>query len=221
MPTRKQQELQLLASQEGLTIEEVQITLQIDVRKMGQHWTDMQDIDYWVDAGRTYLGNGLGDDDIQPMELQLLMHQDYSQDETDELENDYRVFKPEKVVILLPSNLGLERCTAIGVTNLVDLELTLQQGQANDALHNIRVYSADKAVIFQRTVRTTKSQAVSTRAWAHIHSVDRMISISASIYSKCQSQLCKLATDDDVLERYQQLLKEHLKVSTMVANPNS
>ncbi|KAG1851427.1 hypothetical protein DFJ58DRAFT_728867 [Suillus subalutaceus] len=113
-PTRKQQELQLLASQgrhpglarqrgavtwlaEGLTIEEAQITLQMDVRKLGRHWTDTQrsdicrqrdtlqrDIDQWVDAGRTFLSNGLGDDDIQPMELQLLTLQDDSQDETDE-----------------------------------------------------------------------------------------------------------------------------------------
>ncbi|KAG1839425.1 hypothetical protein F4604DRAFT_1994190 [Suillus subluteus] len=222
VPTRKQRELQLLASQgqhprqarrrgaatwlaEGLTIEEAQITLQMD----------------WVDKGRTFLSDGLGDDDIQPMELQLLTLQDDSQDETDELENDYRVFEPEKVVIPLPSNLGLGRCAALGVTNLVDQELTLRQGQANDALHNIRVHLADKAVIFQRTVRTTKSQAASTRAWAQVHSVDRAVSINASIYSKCQSQLCKLAADDAVLERYQQLLKEHLKVSTAVADPNS
>ncbi|KAG1840341.1 hypothetical protein F4604DRAFT_1690823 [Suillus subluteus] len=248
---RKQQELQLLASQgwcprqahqrgaatwlaEGLTIEEAQITLQMDVRKLGRCWMDTQrldiccwrdtlqrDIDQWVDAGRTFLGDGLGDDNIQPMELQLLTLQDDSQDETDEPENDYRVFEPEKVVIPLPSNLGLERCAALGITDLVDQELTLWQSQANDALHNIRVHLADKAVIFRRTVRTAKSQATSTRAWAQVHSVDRVVSINASIYSKCRSQLCKLAADDAVLERYQQLLKEHLKVSTAVADPNS
>ncbi|KAG1889098.1 uncharacterized protein F5891DRAFT_987476 [Suillus fuscotomentosus] len=160
--TRKQQEIQLLAEQgrgpgpirrrgaatwlaEGLTIEEAQVTLQLEIKK------------------------------------------------------------PEKAVIPLPSNLGQDTCTAIGINDLAKQELILRQGQANDALHNIRVYLADKVVIFRKTV----------------HSVDRAVSIQASIYLKCRKQLCSLGADDALLWRYQPLAKEHLKVSTAVANPNS
>ncbi|KAG1908948.1 uncharacterized protein F5891DRAFT_1180522 [Suillus fuscotomentosus] len=113
--------------------------------------------------------------------------------------------KPEKAVIPLPSNLGQDTCTAIGINDLAKQELILRQGQANDALHNIRVYLADKVVIFRKTV----------------HSVDRAVSIQASIYLKCRKQLCSLGADDALLWRYQPLAKEHLKVSTAVANPNS
>ncbi|KAG1861514.1 hypothetical protein DFJ58DRAFT_839661 [Suillus subalutaceus] len=247
-PTRKQQELQLLTAQgwqagpahrrgvatwlaEGLTIEEAQVTLQMDIRKLGHRpsamqqlqigrWQDslQRDIDCWVEAGGLFLGDALGDNEIQIMELELVILQD---DSDDEMQGELRVFEPEKVVIPLPSNLGLERCISLGVADLVEQELTLREGQANDALHNIRVHLADKALIFQKTVRFVKSQAKSTRAWAQVHSVDRVVSINASVYSKCQSQLCRLTANDALLERYQPLLKEHLKVSTTVADPNS
>ncbi|KAG2058800.1 hypothetical protein BDR06DRAFT_968297 [Suillus hirtellus] len=152
------------------------------------------------------------------MELDLLILDEESDAEMD---NQQNVFKPENAVIPLPSNLGQDTCTAIGVNDLAKQELILWQGQANDALHNIRVYLADKAVIFQKTVRVAKSQATATRAWAQVHSVDRVVSIQASIYLKCNKQLCSLGTDDALLWRYQPLAKEHLKVSTAIADTNS
>ncbi|KAG1812986.1 hypothetical protein EV424DRAFT_1326828 [Suillus variegatus] len=107
--------------------------------------------------------------------------------------DDFRVFKPERVVIFP------------------------QQGQANNFLHNIRVHLADKADIFRKIVRVVKSQSTSSRAWSQVHSMDRAV----SIYSKCRSQLYKLGANDVLLKRYQPLAKEHLKVSTALANPNS
>ena len=54
-----------------------------------------------------------------------------------------------------------------------------------------------------------------------MHSVDRAVCINASIYTKCRTQLAKLGADDELLERYRPLLKEHLKVSTAIADPNA
>ncbi|KAG1847069.1 hypothetical protein F4604DRAFT_1688189 [Suillus subluteus] len=124
---RKQQELQLLTVQgqwagpahwrsvatwlaEGLTIEEAQ-----------------PDIYHWVEAGSIFLGNALGNNEIQIMELELVILQD---DSDNEMQEELRVFEPEKVAIPLPSNLGLERCISLGVANLVEQELTLREGQA-------------------------------------------------------------------------------------------
>lgn len=144
------------------------------------------------------------------------------QEESDDgMGDDLRVFEPERVVISLPSNFGPQKCAAIGITDLCDQELILRQGQANDSLHNIRVHLADKVVIFWKIVRVAKSQSTSSRAWSQVHSVDRAVSIYASIYFKCRSQLCKLGTNDALLKRYQPLAKEHLKVSTAMADPNT
>ncbi|KAG1823337.1 hypothetical protein EV424DRAFT_1538494 [Suillus variegatus] len=224
--TRKQQELRLLMAQgrrlgevcrrgaatwlaEGLAIEEAQVTLQMDMRKLRHQATDTQAI---------ILSEELGDNDMQIMQPDLLILQE---DAEEDMDTKLRAFEPEKGVIPLPSNLGLEKCAALSIADIADQELTLWQGQANDALHHIRVHLADKVVIFQKTVRVAKSQVLSTRAWAQVHSVDRAVSINASIYSKCRSQLCRLSTDDALLKRYQLLTREHLKVSTAIADPNS
>ena len=247
-PTRKEQELQLLESDgcraaparhrgaatwlaEGLSIEEVQLTLQMDLRKLGRHPTETQrleiarrrdrlqrDIDRWLASGVRLLGDELGDGDILLMEQELLLLDD---DSADEVADEFRLFEPEKMILPMPSILGLERCAELGAADLIPHELALRQGQANDALHNIRVHLADKAVIFRTTVRTAKSQAMSTRAWAQVHSVDRAVSINASIYSKCRAQLASLGADDELLERYRPLIKEQLKVSTAIADPNA
>ncbi|KAG2119461.1 uncharacterized protein F5147DRAFT_647419 [Suillus discolor] len=190
-PTRKQQELQLLTAQgrrpgearrrgaatwlaEGLGIEEAQVTLQMDVRKLG-HWS--------TDTQAIILGEELGDNDIQIMQPDLLILQEEAEEDMDV---ELRAFELERGVIPLPSNLGLEKCATLGIADIADQELTLRQGQANDALHHIRVHLADKAVIFRKTVR-----------------------------------VAKLGADDALLKRYQPLTREHLKVSTAVANPNS
>ncbi|KAG1906159.1 uncharacterized protein F5891DRAFT_1125607 [Suillus fuscotomentosus] len=220
VPMRKQQEIKLLAEQgrgpgpirrrgaatwlaEGLTIEEAQVTLQLEIKKVGGQPTDTQRL-YIARRGDrearvVFLSDRPGDDEDHAMELDLLILDEESDAEMDDQRN---VFKPEKAVIPLPSNLGQDTCTAIGVNALAKQELILRQGQANDALHNIR------------TVRVAKSQATATRAWAQVHSVDRAVSIQASIY-------LNLSADDALLQRYQPLAKEHLKVSTTVADPNS
>ncbi|KAG1832498.1 hypothetical protein EV424DRAFT_1342450 [Suillus variegatus] len=199
-PTRKQQELRLLTAQGRRPGE---------ARRRG---------------AATWLAEGLAIEEAQ-VSLQMdIMQPDLlilQEDAEEDMDAELRAFEPEKGVIPLPSNLGLEKCVALGIADIADQELTLRQGQVNDALHHIRVHLADKAVIFRKTVRVAKSQALSTRAWAQVHSVDRAVSINARIYSKCRSQLCRLGADDALLKRYQPLTREHLKVSTAITNPNS
>ncbi|KAG2336365.1 hypothetical protein BDR05DRAFT_896819, partial [Suillus weaverae] len=124
------------------------------------------------------------------------------------------------VVIPLPSNIGIERCVVWGIADLVLQEITLREGQANDALHGIRVNLADKAVLFCTTVWSAKSQARSTRAWAWVHLVDRILHLNVQIYSKCCSQLIHLGTDD-LLAKFRPLVKADLKATTVVADPNA
>ncbi|KAG2747997.1 hypothetical protein P692DRAFT_20735304, partial [Suillus brevipes Sb2] len=143
----------------GITLEEVQIALLIDVKKLSKQPTNVQklavaqccdrlqgQIDEFVRVAVTFLSDQL--DDYDQLDLMTV------------------IFTPETVVIPLPSNIGIERCAEWGVANLVLKEILLREGQANDALHAIRVNLADKAVLFRTTVWSAKSQARSTRAWA-------------------------------------------------------
>ncbi|KAI6153823.1 hypothetical protein BKA82DRAFT_4011935 [Pisolithus tinctorius] len=56
----------------------------------------------------------------------------------------------------LPSNLGINQCIASGLDGIREIELKLQIGQANDALHGLRLALVDKAVVFRNAVQAGK-----------------------------------------------------------------
>ncbi|KAG2743498.1 hypothetical protein P692DRAFT_20745411, partial [Suillus brevipes Sb2] len=127
---------------------------------------------------------------------------------------------PETMVIPLPSNISIERCAEWGVADLVLQEILLREGQANDALHAIRVNLADKAILFRTMLRSAKSQSQSTRAWAQVHSVDKILYLNVHVYSKCQSQLVHLSAND-LLAKFRPLEKADLKAIIAVVDPNA
>ncbi|KAG1830857.1 hypothetical protein EV424DRAFT_1470239 [Suillus variegatus] len=224
----------------GLTIEESQISLCKDVRSLRMHPTDMQllrvarcrdklhtQITSFLEMSPTYLGVGVNvnDPDCLVTVCNSLDdcedYSDFDEDQNPDLDvHNASIFQPELTVIPLPSNIGAVRCRELGLTNLIKEEIALREGQANDALHAIRVHLGDKAVLFRNTVRSAKSQASSTRAWTQVRSVETAVNLHARIYSKCRSQLAKLP-DHDLLKKYLPLKKEDLKASSAVADPNA
>src|SRR6267154_1214912 len=130
-------------------------------------------------------------------------------------------FPPELTVIPLPSNIGINRCSQLVALDLIPQEMSLREGQANDALHNLRVNLSDKAILLRTVVRKAGSQSRSTRAWSQVKSVENKVSLCASIYQKSRKQMIKLGVEDHLMEKYEPLLREHLKVTTAVADPNA
>ncbi|KAG2112359.1 uncharacterized protein F5147DRAFT_771425 [Suillus discolor] len=224
----------------GITIEELQISLLMDIRRLGKHSTKTQhleivrrrtklqsQIDEFTIAAVAHLGEDFDlDDDIRDMEIDFINDSDGDGDRDTDSEHDSdddlqgNFFHPEKVVIPLPSNIGIKRCTELGVAQLVGQEVALREGQANDTLQAIRVLLADKAVLFRTTVHLAKSQAKSTRAWTQVHSVEKVIRLQMMIYSKCWLQLGNLEAHN-LLEKYLRMEKSHLKATAAVADPNA
>ncbi|KAG0691964.1 hypothetical protein DFH29DRAFT_883337 [Suillus ampliporus] len=227
----------------GITIEEMQIALAMETRRMGRHPTETQmleigrrrirlqhSINEFVAAAGKYRRGGYdADDHIPDMDIEFLDDGPDGGASTDEDIEDVwdpgdncpkGLFRPEMVVIPLPSNLGIYRCEELGAARLVRQETTLREGQANDMLHAIRVHLADKAVLFRTTVRPAKSQARTTRAWAQVHSVEQVINLNSMIYKKCRAQLSNLGADQ-LLEKYWVLEKSDLKATSAVADPNA
>ncbi|KAG1900018.1 uncharacterized protein F5891DRAFT_980633 [Suillus fuscotomentosus] len=230
-PTRKQQELALLSSlgaatwiASGITIEEMQIALTMDTRRLGRHPTETQtldicqcqtklqsQIDEFTMVAATHLGEGFDiDDEIRDLHLDFM--DDDSEDEgingsDTESEPEAHgcrlrdLFYPEKTVIPLPSNFGVAHCAELGVEHLIGQEIALREGQANDALQAIRMHLVDKAVLFRTAMRLAKSQAKSTRAWM-------------------QAQLGNLDAHG-LLKKYLQMEKCHLKTTAAMADPNA
>ncbi|KAG2738524.1 hypothetical protein P692DRAFT_201873906 [Suillus brevipes Sb2] len=234
--TRKQQELRLLNRQgrrpvgethrgaamwlaSGITLEETQVAILIDVKKLGKQPTNAQKlaiarrrdrlqglIDEFVRVAVTFLGDQL--DEFDQLDLMTVMleaaeldSEGSSDDDPDHADDEDRYDVP---VEFTPET----------------MEISLREGQANDSLHAIRVNLADKVVLFRTTVRSAKSQSRSTRAWARVHSVDRILHLNVHIYSKCRSQLVHLGADA-LLAKFWPLEKADLKATTVVADPNA
>ncbi|KAG1742284.1 uncharacterized protein EDB91DRAFT_1051972, partial [Suillus paluster] len=109
---------------------------------------------------------------------------------------------PELTIIPLPSNVRLDRLKHCLAEDLILLEMSLHEGQANDALHNLQIHLCNKAVLFRTTVRQAKSQALKTRAWSQVMSVEQAMSQNASIYNRTWKQMMKLGPGQHHLQKY-------------------
>lgn len=212
----------------GLKIQQAQITLGSDVGRIGPHSTELQklavvrradklsaEISGFFAEAPAYLTEAYYDD----RQIDSLGRD--SQAEHMEEINEFMDKRPEQVSLPLPSNLGIQRCKGLGAEPLVALELSLRVGQANDALHEIRLALADKAVLFRTEVRHSKSQARSTRAWGKVHAADAIVTRHCKMYRTCRTAMVALGADEELLSRYELLRDEDLKVSTAVVMPNS
>jgi len=124
--------------------------------------------------------------------------------------------EPERSSIMLPSTLGLDWCKMVIHTSIVQQEIGLRMGQANDALHQIRIALAQKSFLFRTSIRNAKSQQKKTRAWQTVHSVEVSVRQHARIYCNARQALIHLGAEQSVISKYQVLKKADLKASTAI-----
>jgi hypothetical protein len=127
----------------------------------------------------------------------------------------------QKKAIYLPSIIGYETCEALGLKDLVKSELSLRQGQANDAMEAIRIGIGEKSFRFRDQLRTSKAKVQKTRSWAAIHTVDRQLKLNCSIYKQARQAMIGLGAPKAILDRYQVLTSDDLHTNTAVQEPNA
>lgn len=145
----------------------------------------------------------------------------------DTLQGSIRRDREEKCVewlrIDLPSQRGWSTCVEQGLQNIAELELELRRGQANEALHQLHLHLAYKALLLRKTIRNVKSQKKSTRAWKVVHRMEGKAGAQVSIYRQARQALLALLPEEgesdkgdkirrDVLSAYQEIEKAHLKM---------
>ena len=121
---------------------------------------------------------------------------------------------PEQAKLPLPSAMTAGRSDL-----QAQQELLLRQGQANDALHAIRIKISYKAGLFRGLVQQSNSQRTKTRAWDEVSAVESSVRHHARIYSRAREAMVSLGAGPEVLARYQVLRKEHLQARTSVIDP--
>ena len=211
----------------ALKVEESQIVLLLDARSIHSRTTESQRLD--ISRRRDRLQsqiNGL----LQTAAAFVGADWDSgldSRDNGDPGSDEDGIFvtvspgNAEHAILPLPSYMGLPRCGELELNGLVEQELQLRQGQANDALHEIRLALTDKAILFCTEVRHGKSYAVTTHAWKKVSDLDTLVKRYSAVYNQCQKQMVALGADQSILDRYQMLNKKDLTVSTAVSDPNA
>ncbi|KAI6010723.1 hypothetical protein F5J12DRAFT_781725 [Pisolithus orientalis] len=110
---------------------------------------------------------------------------------------------------------GVQYFHDIGLISLVEQEIHLRQGQANDALHELHLALMDKAMIFYTDVWKGGNYKMTTQAWGQISNAEAMVQQHATIYRQCQKQLIALGAGEDILDKYQELNRADLTDSAM------
>lgn len=129
----------------------------------------------------------------------------------------------EHRAIPLPSSFGAENCATV-LRHLAESELQLRIGQANDALHLLRVAIAQKSFIYRTTIRPnapTTNYSKRLRSYGDARAVQKSIDSAAKIYSTARKAMEILGASDATLGQFKILKKEDLAASTAVSNPNA
>jgi hypothetical protein len=128
--------------------------------------------------------------------------------------------EPERVAICLPSALGKARVATLGLQVLASQEMELRKGQANDALAALRIELGHKALLFRTKVRQSSNTKGKTRAWANIRVSSMEVMRHVRSYKRARQALEALGADEAVLEKYKDIEKGDLKMSSDMVEEN-
>jgi hypothetical protein len=100
------------------------------------------------------------------------------------------------------------------------IELKLRIEQASETLQALRDAIADKSFHYSHVIRVAPRKGVRTRARGIIAKLNDTMAYLCQVYGRCRSALVKLEAGNEVLDRFKILLKDHIKSSTALLNPN-
>ncbi|KAI6167873.1 hypothetical protein EDD17DRAFT_1467315, partial [Pisolithus thermaeus] len=202
----------------GLVIEEAEVALAISQKAIGPNPSDLKQVvithradrvaaerKTFIADGRIYLQMDTTLDDSEECDRNheeacqnILVEDDISSNggnsdcSADDMQDTDTLVDPTSPTLPLPSNLGVDRCHAIGIHQLAEMELELRIAQANDALHGLCLALADKAVIFRGVVRSATNYSMRTWAWNMVHSIEGSIKQYSTIYRRCRTAMIAL-----------------------------
>lgn len=99
-------------------------------------------------------------------------------------------------------------------------ELKLRIPQATRTIQALRDSIADKSFQYSHVIRVAPRKGVRTRARATIAKLNQLIAYHSRVYARCRAAMVTLGADADTLNNYRILLKEHVKSSSALLNPN-
>ena len=131
----------------------------------------------------------------------------------------------EEQPIRLPSAFGRQACLGL-LQPHARVEFDLRKGQANDALHNIRLHVAEKSFIYGTGVRKSSNTANlghrgRQKAFHEVHMLEAKIRHQARIYENARKCMESLGMPIEDQQKYPKLSKSDTNASTAVVDFNA
>lgn len=131
----------------------------------------------------------------------------------------------ETQLIRLPSTYSTETFSK-SVSLLRPVEKDLRIGQANDALHSVRLCVADKSYSYRKKVRNAATNPNTSyrgrqKAFGNVHTIDADIRKHARIYESARKALVSLGLSDEEQDTYRPLKAIDTQASTAVVDFNA
>jgi len=129
--------------------------------------------------------------------------------------------RPETFVIAMPSALPATSAHRQPLARLLNMEMELRRGHANDCLGSIRRTIGQEAFEYKKVLRPAHDKIHQTRARTSIQNIHRGLVLQARIYKRTREAMMKLGIDLEGVESlYKPLTAEDIKVSSAINDPN-
>lgn len=126
----------------------------------------------------------------------------------------------ENVTLFLPSAFGQEECAAASIEGIARKEKKLRVGQANDALHQLRLAIGHKSFLFQKNLRNARSKTQKTKAWDDINAIGNTVSHHRRVYKSARRALVALGASEETMSKFQVIGPRDVRSSTVIVDPN-
>jgi hypothetical protein len=129
--------------------------------------------------------------------------------------------RPESLKIALPSAVPVHYPLRLLLTRIMEKELELRKGHANDCLAAIRRSIGQEAFQFKKILRPAKAKVHRTRAHSAIQSIHRDLVLQCRLYKRTRKSMFCLNMDLPTLHsHYKELTVDDVKVSSAISDPN-
>jgi hypothetical protein len=128
--------------------------------------------------------------------------------------NNQENIPPERRYLPMPSS-----CLEVGHP-LREIELRFRKDQAARYLKALREVIAEKSFHYTHVLRVAPTKAMRTRARTIIAKLNEKIALYSRIYARCRMTMVRLGADDRTLSTFQVLLRDDVKASTAIREPN-
>lgn len=160
----------------------------------------------------SFLFDNLDDDPTQPDYIPDLLPND-TRDGRSDPDSDSEI-PPERRPLILPSSHLQNNQT------LRKIELSLRIKQASQYLTAVREAVAEKSFQYSQIMRAAPNKTIRTRSRSKIAKLNNRIALCCRIYGRSRAAMVRLGADDRILGKFRILLKEDVKASTAIINPN-